>query len=58
MIIQTRSNATGIEDIELNSEERSYYMGKFGRSVVPIAQLKMAETVGKGIYVKLNSTQA
>ena len=40
---------TGIEDIELSSEERSYYMERFGQNVVPFSQLKMTQTVGEGI---------
>ena len=40
---------TGIEDIELSSEERSYYMERFDQSVVAFDQLEMAETVGEGI---------
>ena len=47
---------TGIEDIELSSEERSYYMGRFGQSMVSFAQLKMADTVGKGIQLSLTCT--
>ena len=50
--IQTHSKITRIEDIELSSEERSYYMGRFGQNVVPFTQLKLAETVGKGILCK------
>ena len=37
-----------IENIQLSSEEKCYYLGKFGQSVVASAQLKMAETVGEG----------
>ena len=39
---------TDIEDIELSSEERSYYIERFNQSVVAYDQLKMAETVGEG----------
>ena len=44
---------TGIENIELSSEEKRYYMGRFGQSMIAFAHLKMGETVGEGI--QLNS---
>ena len=40
-----------IENIQLSSEEKGYYMGRFGQSVVACAQLEMADTVGEGIQV-------
>lgn len=42
--------AEKVEDIELNSEERNYYMERFGQCVVAFAQLEMSQTVGEGIY--------
>ena len=37
-----------IEDIELSSEERSYYVERFSQSVVAFAQLNVEQTVGEG----------
>ena len=50
-----------IQHIELSSKERRYYMGRFGQSMVPFAQLKMAETIGKGttdLYVMIRHKQS